>query len=106
MVHKFLRAYKDGYYRLCNGRLPGAIRGDDERVWVVNIEHRHGQGTNVFATQRAAEKALVDYVDQYWDEEIDSAVREARRRPGTRGRVLPGDGRQRVVLLGSEACPV
>lgn len=42
-------------------------------IWILTIEHRHG--TNVYAhqTKAGAEESLMEYVDEWWDSEMDGA---------------------------------
>jgi hypothetical protein len=48
-------------------------------VWVLTIEHRHGQETFVCKTEAVAWKTLANYVDEWWDQEIGLDVRRPKK---------------------------
>jgi hypothetical protein len=74
----------------------GGARRLPESVWVVYIQHRHGEGANVFRTEEGAKNFLYKWVSDYWNE--------------VRGYPLPeeiADYQQPAILLGiaPEAIP-
>jgi hypothetical protein len=48
-----------------------------QKVWVLIIDHSEGPGAQVFTTQAKAHEALVDWVEEWWDRETNSAEKPA-----------------------------
>lgn len=43
---------------------------EEQTVYVLIIEHRHGTNVDVSASQQGALDALADYVNQWWEHEM------------------------------------
>ena len=44
-------------------------------VWILNISHRHGIDTWVCASEDRAYQRLIQYVDEWWDREMENTPR-------------------------------
>jgi hypothetical protein len=54
------------------------------QVWVLAIEHRHGEELTVHQTRETADEALDRWVTEWWDDEVP-------------GRVMPTDRDERIT---------
>jgi hypothetical protein len=60
-------------------------------VWILDIDHRHGNNTGVYRTERSARAALYTYVSAYWGEVAGSAYTAADGSAGQVPAAVPAD---------------
>jgi len=58
----------------------------DDRVWVLAIEHRHGTELSVHRTDTSAYKAVFEWVQEWWDNEMPVTSIHPPHRP-----IMPTD---------------
>ena len=46
-------------------------RGKPEVLYILRIEHRHGEDMSIYRTEAGAHKALAEYCREWWDEVSD-----------------------------------
>lgn len=44
------------------------------KLWILHITHRHGDDLMAFKSKEGADRALSDYVKEWWAQEIGSKV--------------------------------
>jgi hypothetical protein len=54
------------------------LTAQDMQLWVLTIEHRHGQNTTLYRTEDAAKQAVAEYVDEWWNQEATRWGSEAK----------------------------
>ena len=50
---------------------------NDENMWVLMVEHRHGTDVSIHRTEQGAKDALTVYVDYWWGREFPGAAAPA-----------------------------